>query len=252
VAMDFDGVDDKLKWSTAIVTAYPFTLSAWFNCDNVTALGALVSISDEATDNERWVLQADGASAGDPVRLRSVAAGTGVNAATSTGYTAGSWNHACGIGRSATSRDAYLNGGGKGSSAASNTPAGLDNTTLGLSDRATDIEPFPGLLAEVCVWNIALNDQDVALLAAGYHPLEVRPVGIVGYWPLVNRSNPHLDLSGRNQHMVVTGAFPATHPDSRLRNYWRRPARQIGFVAPVTPKRTPSVILQAVNRAGTY
>jgi len=252
MALDFDGIDDTCRIGVPVVTAYPFTISAWFNCDDITVTAGIVGISDEATDNERWSLRAAGGITGDPISFRSVALGTGVNANTTTGYLAGVWNHACAVGRSATSRDAYLNGGGKGSNATSNTPAGLDNTSIGYSDRLTDIEFFPGLIAEICIWNIALSDNDILLLALNIHPFELRPNNIVGYWPLFDRNFPGHDLSRHNRHMVIAGAFPGEHAPAQAA-YWRKPRPVIGALAPLAQFRPlPIFALQAVNRAGTY
>ena len=212
MARDFDGTNDKLSITTPMVTAYPFTFSGWFNADNITNDGMIVAECDIATTGERWMLQTAGFSEPtDALRFMSTAGGTSVIAITSSGYSAGVWSHACGVGRSATSRDVYLNGGSKGSNATNSTPAGLDNTTIGVRTHTSDGVRMAGLIAEVAIWSTDLSDAEVAILADGYSALFVQPASLVAYWPIIGRTSPEIDIVGGN-NMTVTEAVVADHP----------------------------------------
>ena len=39
-------------------------------------------------------------------------------------------------------------------------------------------------MAEAAVWDVALNDDEVAALAHGYSPRLIRPDHLAAYWPL--------------------------------------------------------------------
>src|SRR3990167_5322122 len=86
------------------VSAYPFTISCWFNSDDATIDQTLVSLEQAADTTHRWEIVLRGTAVGDPIRFRCQAGGLPSNANTSTGFTAGTWHHACAVGRSATSR----------------------------------------------------------------------------------------------------------------------------------------------------
>ena len=120
-----------LEYGGAVLTAYPFTMACWFNVANITGDHYLMSIADVSTGTNWWALVAFGSVAGDPVSLASRSGGSTNFANTSTGFSASTWTHACGVGTSATSRNSYINGGSVGSNTTSSTPAGLDNTGIG-------------------------------------------------------------------------------------------------------------------------
>ena len=66
-----------------------------------------------------------------------------------------------------------------------------------------------GSIAEAAVWNNALSDDDVASLAAGYTPDQVRPQSLQFYAPLIRTFQ---DLRGGLAISNVNGATVATHP----------------------------------------
>jgi len=43
---------------------------------------------------------------------------------------------------------------------------------------------FDGLVAEVAVWNVVLDDSEIAALAQGVSPLLIRSTALVEYWPV--------------------------------------------------------------------
>lgn len=48
---------------------------------------------------------------------------------------------------------------------------------------------FDGRVAEVGIWSVALDDAEIAVLAAGYAPPCVRPQSLVFYAPLIRELN---------------------------------------------------------------
>lgn len=209
-----DLVSDRLTNANAVITGYPFTLACWFNSDNIGISQVLMSVGDTATADNYHYLRAAGSVAGDPIQAGSAASGTARNAATGTGYSASTWHHACGVFAAAADRAAFIDGGSKGTNTQSTSPAGLDATAIGRLETSTPANHMSGMIAEAAIWDVALTDAEVALLAAGYSPLFVRPQNLVAYWPLIGRTSPEIDPIGKFE-MTVTGAVVAAHPRIR-------------------------------------
>lgn len=81
---------------------------------------------------------------------------------------------------------------------------------------------FPGIIAEVAVWNDILSPQERITLNT-VCPQNVRPTAIVGYFPLygISGSIKEPDLSGNLFNGILTGTTPAaTHaPCKPLLNF---------------------------------
>ena len=222
MARDFDGTDDKLDVAAVPVSASPITLAAWFESDSATAVQVLVAIGDTATNDEELALVASGDLAGDPIVLSDRSGAGTTTVASTTGYTVGRWHHACGIKRNANDRSAYIDGGSRGNDV-SNQPdaSGLDTIRIGVRARLTQSLWFNGRIAEVAIWNVALNDEEISQLAGGALPKDVRPESLVGYWALCGRQSPEPDTSRNTNHMVITGAAQANHPGHLARSCLR-------------------------------
>src|SRR3990167_198321 len=184
-----------LKNSSAIVTSYPFTLAAWFNSQDTTNSQDIFMIGKDSAPEAGWRLNAGGNAAGDPIRAINRASSNFYIAVTSTGYTANTWYHACGVWASSTSRAVYINGGSKGTNITDNTPSGVNNTNIGRADEGTiPANYFDGQIAEVAAWNVDLSDAEVEILGKGYSPLFIRPQSLIFYCPLIGRYSPEIDI----------------------------------------------------------
>ncbi len=128
--------------------------------------------------------------------------GGGFSQAVSTrSVSVNSWHHIAGVYRSASSRDAYVDGGGKGSDTTTVTPAPMSRTEVGrVGGFATYLD---GALAEVGIWNVALSDEEIRRLALGQTPLWIRPRALVFYAPLT--AGEDFDVV-RGLSLVASGA----------------------------------------------
>lgn len=200
---------------SGLVTAVPLTIACWFRT-NVTATpqhlaGFYTSGSVASRNCFRLILQSTdvvAASIGD--------ASSGAQALSSTTFTSGTWAHAAGVWSTTSALAAYLNGGGKGTNTTSLTPSGIDRFGVGVgygSSLTQALAPAgDGALAELGVWNVALDDAEIAVLAAGLRPLYVRPASLVVYAPLWGDRSPEINfLSSTGLTMNGTVAA-AAHP----------------------------------------
>mgnify|MGYP001607049776 CR=1 FL=1 len=241
MARTFQDATQYLSLATAIVTAYPFTVAAWANSDDATLNQTIWSVGVSSTDNDMWRLQFRGADAGDPVRLVSRnAAGAQNDAITTTGYTAGTWHHACGVGASATDRRVFIDGGSKGTNTTSNTPAPTNITRIGLLARSSGGGRFDGPIAEVAVWNVALTDDEVLMLAKGLSPFAMRPGSLISYIPLFGIQSPEPDWSGLNNHMTVNGTLARADHPPKINAVWLAPHPRLVQVAQAAAAANPT------------
>lgn len=209
MARAFNGTTQYLTFATPVITAYPFTMACWFKSSDLANDQCLMCLSDTAGTTNYWFLYAAGSAVGDPVSFRTNA---DTAAATTVGYQANTWHHAVVVCTSATLREVYIDGGSKGQATTNATPAGLDNTTIGVRTRTTNDGFMNGSVAEAAVWNVALTATEIAQLAAGINPMAIRPTAIVSYWPLGGNTSPEPDLVGSAAMTLTASPTSDSHP----------------------------------------
>jgi hypothetical protein len=209
MAYEFNGTSQWMNGSISIGTT--LTLACWFNADNATAFHSLLGVYSDATIGSRpyYELYASGAVAGDPVSFYAYSGGQAV-AHTTTGYSANTWTHACGVQSASNNRTAYINGG----SSATNTTT--VNFTPNKFRIGASMNTSGGLIlfadariAECGIWNATLDAAEIASLAKGMTCDKVRPQSLVFYAPLVR------DLLDQKGGLTITnnnGATVANHP----------------------------------------
>ena len=213
MAYNFNGTNQYLSTASAPVTTWPLTMACWFNVANVTTQYVLVTVG-KLNNDERFVLQAAGHLAGDPVATNYIDSnGTSYRADSTSGFSANTWSHACAVHTSASSRTTYLNGGSSGSntSTATLSNSGINSILIGAqSNFALGVSSYAsGLIAEVGIWNVALTAAEIASLAKGMTCDKVRPNALVFYAPLIRSLQ---DLSRAAAITNNNAATVANHP----------------------------------------
>ena len=210
MAFDFVRLSNQyLNVASAPVTVAPVTMSCWFNSSSITQTQSLI-ILENAAGNRRYSLQILGAVAGDPLQFGATSGGTTGSANSSIGYTANTWNHACGIEINAASRIVYLNGGNTGTNIAAKNVIDLVELKIGaVNSSGTVVNHMSGLIAEVGIWNAELTEGEVIALSKGMTCDKIRPQSLVFYSPLVR------DLTDQKGGLTIinnNGSTAATHP----------------------------------------
>lgn len=134
--------------------------------------------------------------------------GTGTNTLSSNTWYHIAWTAASGV----AAITGYVNGVSDGSvNGNSGALVQSGNFTMGW-DHGTAGRNFPGKLADGAVWSTVLSASEIAALAAGIRPKDIRSSSLVGYWCLDGINSPEPDLSGNAKNGTLTGTALAAGP----------------------------------------
>jgi len=161
VARNFASDTQWLKSSYTPITGYPLSLAAHFVDGNDSQNRTILSINNgsSGTGAIEHSLRTD-ATSRVVVAATDNATQTEVTATTSTTIAVLTLGHALGVFSSATSRSAFLNGGGKATNTTSRAASGL--TTVSVGAGSGDEIPYLGKLADIRLYNRALTDLEAA------------------------------------------------------------------------------------------
>ena len=203
MARSFNNSNQYLFLGTTPVTAVPLTISCWFYPAATNDTYDAMFIKNAGDDNYFGIyLNPTGASA--VVGAVGAFGGAEAIATTSTTFSASTWNHAAAVFTSASSRAAFLNGGGKGTDGTTGTPSGLLEINIGGYEAGPLFGPMNGRLAEIAIWNAALTDDEVLSLSKGVSPLRVHPQNLVAYWPLYGNGSPEPNYVRNSTDLALT------------------------------------------------
>lgn len=209
----FDAVDDYLSYAGAVITGTPYTISAWGKSDATDAVTrTLVSIGSDAATDQYLALQRYSASAYVYVKN-----GATVGEINVTGLTANNWHHQAFVSSGDASRYSFRDATKSTQNTTSVAPNSYGLTRIGgrAQSGGTPNDLWDGKLAHVAVWNIALTDAQITLLAKGANPLDIAPDNLVAYWPLAGTASPEPD-DKNNYDMTVNGATADTGDNPTL------------------------------------
>jgi len=206
-----DGSSQYLQIDQAVVTDVPFTMACFAYGDTDTATFMTAGfVGDKDAATEYHAIGVHWGETGNPTFALSYSALIGFRLAYSTtGVTVNTWHHLCGIFASSTDRRAFIDGGSRGNNTSDVSPLNLDRTGISGSQDSTPGFYWSGNIAEFAIWNVALTDVEVAILAKGYSPLLVRPQNLVSYWPLVRDSR---DIVGNYNLTAYNSPTVVSHP----------------------------------------
>ena len=168
----------------------PFTLACWFQVADLDTNLILMSVGEYAgsgtyyhalyrlgTNNRLNGYTYDGSSQQAVYTTSTPAINT--------------WYHSCAVFAADDDRRVYLDGD-RGTDSTDSAAVGTDSIAIGVSADSTPFGYHNGLVAEAAAWNVALTDEEAAILAEGYSPLLVRPQSLVFYCPLIRDDDEDL------------------------------------------------------------
>lgn len=203
-----DSVPEYLRNNSTPATAVPLTLACWAYCNDLAGLQVALGINDWDAD-EAFSIGLSGDTGGDPVNAFTTAGGSNSVATSSSGMTANTWHHICGVFAANDDRAAYIDGGSKGTQSQTRTPANLDTILIGSRATWEAIDrSWSGGIAGPAIWTAALSDAEVLALFKGTDPRLIRPASLVAYWPLIRTLQDYVG----GYHLTATGTAVADHP----------------------------------------
>ena len=207
----------------ATVTAYPATVSVWYNIPDLTGTlwESIWAASDAAASLDMWQGFIDSIAGADNGKLGlwTVVAGAGSGIRTTNLAVADTWCHACFILTNATSRRAVNRGDWAASAvdATSKTLSGIINETLGVRVNSGGAgDSWPGRLAECATYTSALTQYDVEALAAGGKPTKFGS-SLQSYRPILGDNSPEPDDFG-SFPLSITGSLSKYTPHPTIVN----------------------------------
>lgn len=202
---------DYLSGSHTLLTAYPVTISAWFYPTSNSNAMQIAGLSDNTSAAVFTQLRFAGSPGTNAVQASSRNGATVATASSSTGATVNAWNHGVATFTSATRRDAYLNGGNGGNNTTSRTWPTANTFSVGATINNTVTQPYDGRIAEVGIWNVVLDADEISALAKGICPNIIRPSSLISYYPLIGEFSPEIDVKGGLGLTVTTATKGVDH-----------------------------------------
>jgi hypothetical protein len=236
----FDDTSSQyLNLGSAVLSAEPITVSAWFYTDDNAQSGAqtVFSLGSSSSSTHYFVLW--WASATTTMEAIARAAAAARKATYSVTPTNNTWYHVGGIWATTTDRTVYFDGNtGNNTQFASPT---VNQTSIGARWTTSASQFMSGRLADVGLWNVALTSTEMGMLQAGYSPWQVRRASLVAWWRLLGSEDQ--DLVAGN-HLTAQGSpTTAGHPP-----IYNPLIRKRTFVVPSAPAvripRNPAAIYQ--------
>jgi hypothetical protein len=202
-----DASTEYLENSNAVVSGPPFTIACWSYIDAaLDAHQTFLGVFDGDSNNYYYVKHNKN---GGPA-LMVYNGSTSGNSFSSGSHSLETWHHNCAVARAANDRSIFLDGGNEGINTTSVSPSGMDRTTMAGAYWGGTISSYmSGRIAEAAIWDVALTDAEVAVLATGVPPYFVQPDNLVAYWPLLRTDQ---DLVGGYDMTAYNTPSWADHP----------------------------------------
>jgi hypothetical protein len=201
-------------------TGAPVSLVIWVNITGGQGrrLFELSAGASETTGVIAAILDITG-GATNKVSAYRVSSTTSNQALSSVALTTSAWQHAAIVVSGSSAAAAYLNGGSKGTSSTTVSPATLTNLTI--SGRPSDfITGINGQAAHAAAWSRALSDTEAAYLGGGGNPRAIK--GTVSYWKMSTSGGvaetPVSDQIGTND-LTPSGTMGAGTSDPNFQTY---------------------------------
>ena len=208
----FNGSSQYGQEGGVSVTAAPLTLACWYRVGAV-AINSLVALTDTTANDSYFYL---GISNAGQTEAHANSSAASTYATETTVVSVGEKHHFGATFESASSRYAWLDGSPSAQDTTSCTPTGIDETTIGAIELAAGFFYYVnGDAWDVAIWNVALTQAEMEMLAAGASPLMIRPGNLVRYWPAYGDTSPEVELMNGSE-LTLTGSPGSTEDRSLI------------------------------------
>lgn len=195
MARSFNGTTDWLQLTSTPVANPPATFACWFNPDSLawSVLNSSVGYSTAHWYMGLWMSDTGQVSA----QYRTI---NGLFSATTTATASvGQWSHGAVVNAGSANHHAFIDGGDKTSTASGAGLANCNQIHIGARRTNAAYNYFDGKILWPAIWDVALTDGEIASLAAGAYPPDIRPDSLVFFHPLGG-------FDGQHDKSILTGA----------------------------------------------
>ena len=193
---------------SAPVTVEPLTIALWYRVASTPTNRMAISLA-RSTGNGGFRLNVTGTTM---LSQRVDDSGNPITSSTTVANTVGTWYHAAGVFLGSGSNiTGYVNGVA-GTPVTNTAPTLSTLNRLVIGTRLASGSPglyFDGDIAEVGVWNAALNADEIAGLAKGFPCRLARPSSLQFYSRLIRNA---MDIRGGLALTNTNGATVSDHP----------------------------------------
>ena len=239
MARDFDGVNDEILIPDAAIwdALTAITVTCFVKPDSTASRGDFFTRWGQEVSQDSWnLLQGVTANRAqffitDQFSFFDSGADTADLSTTAYTHLAGSWTSGSPV---------RLWRDGTNTTSSGNVTGTMPTTAVqpAIGNGVEDIDQFvDGSIAECAIWNVELDVAEIGALADGFSPLLVRPTNLLGYWPLIGRTSPEIDLINANNGTVteaIASAHPAVlYPTQPISGFAAAGAPPAGLIIPV-------------------
>jgi hypothetical protein len=204
MSYQFNGSTQYLLANNSIISGYPFTIAAWAKPTNLSGFKAAAS-QGNSTSNDYVFLAFLNSNGYCGLSLSSGDAASTTSSSTTTGTD----THLAGV-YTSSSVQSFINGSAGSIANHSLSFPSFNRISIGVVMRGGGQTGYGALAAsEIGFWNVALTASEIASLAAGFTPDQIRPQSLQFYTPLVNNL---IDVRGGLAITNNNGASVANHP----------------------------------------
>lgn len=207
MARSFNGSTDFINCgnSATLNPTTNLTIMSWmYQTSSLTSSAGITFARDDNTLGRSYALGI--VDYGSGAIYTSNINGTAPFTSGGTGQIMNQWVHLIALTSSGTGSQIWVNGAQSGTSgtyAAPNSTTG--NTTIGERTFVGAQGWWPGRIADVAIWNVALTPAEILALSRGARPFTIREPALLGYWPLDGLQSPEPDLSGFAHNGTLNG-----------------------------------------------
>jgi hypothetical protein len=200
----YDGVNDNMVRTSAVLTAPPISMSIWFKTKK-SGTQVLMGMYDK--DSSTWYAHYIAINSSNLLGANSALNNTFVAAsAPAVLHSLGEWHHVAGVWASTTSRKIYVDGVLRATNTTSNVPINIDCFAIGASNTSTPGNWFSGELDDARIYDVALTDDQVWELYSRHK--ENNSGDLIAHWKLDGNAN---DATGNGHTLTISGAASITN-----------------------------------------
>lgn len=188
----FSGSAQYLSVASTPVTDWPVSISGWFNSDSSTLAQTVAALANSGASNNYAVLELAGTTTGDPVRFRAYGDGGSERiAASSTGYSADTWQFAQG-GYDNAAVTARISGTNTGTNTSDPIEAAWNTISVGVARRSSLTNYFDGELSLIEFSNVGRSANYAITMYNAFH--SGTTFYTVGAWSGIGGSDPWFQI----------------------------------------------------------